>query len=121
MLRRQYGFNSQLKIILEKFELGDSKFVDVKSFNMLTPDSFLWRLRMIDLTYYLYAGDYFPNLQHVRKIILAETDATEGEFVKVKTVERTNEFTGEFLEYVISDEYDKVALFKSTLSGEYDE
>lgn len=120
MLRDEYGFNSHLEATIEKFALQSSKFVDVKLFKMITPDCFLWRLRMTDLTYYLYAEDYVNDVSQVRQTILCVTDATDGEFIAAKKPNKKYR-NSELRRLAVEDGFDSVFLFKSNLDGEYDE
>jgi len=50
-------------------------------FEMITPDSFMWRLALDNGVYYLYAEDYIPSLRYVQDIFSRYTESTSWEFV----------------------------------------
>lgn len=85
MLRNAYTDSEEIKQVLERFQIGDTKFVDVTLYEALTPDSFIWRLQLTDGVYYLYAEDYVPSLVHVKQEIERVAGTQTGTFVAVKT------------------------------------
>lgn len=83
-VRDGYAYGTpELWKVLNHFQI-QAKLIDVRSFHMLTPDSFLWKLRMSDGVYYLYAEDYVEKLEYVEKEIQEASAGKIGQFVMVK-------------------------------------
>ena len=95
---------------------------------VLSPDSFLWKIFDGEKVYYLYAEDYVPSLEHVKKEIQSFwPDKLELEFVPLKNtaaledstpyrsaqVYRPPEKEYEFMQYAGQSGYDFVFLLKS--------
>lgn len=121
--------------VLELFELGDETLIDVKLFRMLTPESFLWQLRLSDYVYYLYAVDFVESLEQIANTLQVVTDGTPGEFVPVRTptvfetagpvtassmYEKPDDWDTKIANYAAESGYDFVFLYKTEqLSEEY--
>lgn len=84
MLRDEYVYNEQLVKILDRFALNGVGLIEVKYFGMLSPDSFLWHLRMTDGLYYLYAEDFVESLDEIAHRLATCTNNQTGHFVEVK-------------------------------------
>jgi hypothetical protein len=128
MLRESYAYGSDdLKAVLEEFKLGDTKLIDVTSFKMLSPDSFIWRLRMTDGIYYLYAEDFITDIESVKRNIQEIAGTHPGVFVKVKiprpfnllapvgaatTYAKPEDYEKEIQDIVTESGYDLVFLYK---------
>lgn len=69
---RDFQYRPTLGLVKEaigKFrEPGDDRLSIVR-FEVITPDSFMWRIATRTAVYYLYAEDYVPGLEHVTGII----------------------------------------------------
>src|SRR6266704_2041847 len=73
--------------VLERFGFdlsGHRPPVEVLRFEVITPDSFMWRLRMAGSAYYLYAEDYIPGLDHVKSVFNDYIEQDKWVFVKAK-------------------------------------
>lgn len=68
---RDYEYTENWRLLdraLEQFiELPER--LSLAGFIALSPDSFLWQIFDGNTTYYLYAEDYVPSLEHVTKSI----------------------------------------------------
>jgi len=97
-------------------------------YEALSPDSFLWKIFDGKTTYYLYAEDYVPSLEHVKEEIQAFwPNKIELEFLPVKNsaaledsvpyasavVYKAPEKEYEFMKYASQSGYDFVFLLKS--------
>lgn len=119
-LRDHYAYASpELENCLVRFELGDAKLVDVKSFQMLTPDSFIWKLRFSDGMYYLYAEDYAPDLAHVSQQIADYTGGQTGHFVETNDQKefehlraKPKDYDMNMIKYAVDSGFDLVFLYK---------
>jgi hypothetical protein len=127
---RDYAYRTdELDNCLNRFRLPEgSKFVDVKLFRMLTPDSFIWKLRHTDSMYYLYAEDYVPSLAHVRTIILGNlAHGQSGHFIEATTqiafndlsavrsavvYRKPDDYDSEIIKYTIDSGHDLVFLYR---------
>ena len=98
-------------------------------YEALSPDSFLWKVFDGKTVYYLYAEDYVPNLEHVKKEIQAFwPDKLDLEFIPVKhsaALEDSSPYRSaqvyeppekeyEFMKYAGQSGYDFVFLLKSS-------
>lgn len=86
---RQWNGDSLLPIlkILEQFGLKDND-IKILKYECLSPDSFIWIFSSETGRYCLYAEDYVPSLDHVRKIIethgMLNEEDDEYELIEVK-------------------------------------
>ncbi len=76
--------------VLEKFEVTAPELTLLK-YEVLSPDSFIWVLSSGGNRYCLYAEDYAPSLQHVRKMMkdYGSLSGKEGQY-DLKQVKRTS-------------------------------
>jgi hypothetical protein len=71
---RDFQYNSsasQLTEVLRRFNLDfatKNTPLDVLRFEVLSPDSFMWKLLLNNTVYYLYAEDYISGLDYVEDI-----------------------------------------------------
>src|SRR5437899_9122194 len=68
--------------ILEQFEVALPRPIAVVRFEVITPDSFMWRLLIGDAVYYLYAEDYVESIDHRKHIFDEYLDKNEWVLVK---------------------------------------
>lgn len=127
MLRDWTYVSREMHDVLAQFEGVDSTDdAQVTSYKLVSPDAFLWRIRMGRRVYYLYAEDYIQSMNYVRAQLEELTHGTSGEFVKakqpdgfedhepVKNVSVYNEPDDwpEISKYSVGSGYDSVFLFK---------
>ena len=123
--------------ILGKFnlELPTEKYkILLIEFQVLTPDSFIWRLLIDGNVYYLYAEDFVEGLADIEHKILnyAVKDA-ELDFIKARSPEPFNKATAvthavvykepqrsaAMMRYAVSSGHDFVFLCKSSEDGSH--
>lgn len=126
MLRDWTYVSKEMHEVLNQFEGIDSSDAQITSYKLLSPDSFLWRLKIGKRVYYLYAEDYIPSMDHVRKQLEDFTHGTSGEFVMAKKPDTFEEHAPvksavtykepedwpEVSKYSVGSEYDSVFLFR---------
>jgi hypothetical protein len=110
------------------FDLTADKIpFDLLRFEVITPDSFIWKLIIGDNVYYLYAEDYVPGLNYVRGVLDSYVESNKWEFVSpTKTipfelaspVRQANVYqkpddADEIMKYALASGYDFVFLVKS--------
>jgi hypothetical protein len=98
-------------------------------FQVLSPDSFIWRFLIDGAVYYMYAEDYVEGLEYVRGEISAYAiDEIELEFIKAKqqkefedtdpvknaTVYKPPEDYDKMKQFAVSSGYDFVFLCRSS-------
>ena len=62
----------QLHKVLRQFDLDDSSAtaqLDILRFEVLSPDSFVWRIVLNRAVYYLYAEDYLEDLDYLKNTL----------------------------------------------------
>ncbi len=55
--------------------------IDLLRFEVITPDSFMWRVLVRDTIYYIYAEDYIPHIDHVKDVFDGYLKDKNWEFV----------------------------------------
>lgn len=130
---RDFQYNpevSQLTDVLERFSLdynSEKSSIDVLRFEVLSPDSFAWKLLLGNVIYYLYAEDYVPGLDYVKSIINEYTGSDKWNFViprQVVAFESTSPVKGadvyekpegadNLMRYAVDSGYDFVFLVKT--------
>lgn len=127
---RDYAHSENWRLLDKALE----QFIDLPErlslvgFIKLSPDSFLWKIFDGEIVYYLYAEDYVPSLEHVRKQILDfwPNDVTlefmpvkkplafeDSSPSKVAAIYQPPEDEYEFARYTAQSGYDFVFLLKS--------
>lgn len=86
---------------------NDNSTIAVLRFEVITPDSFMWRLLIHDNIYYLYAEDHIPHREYVEKLFKDYLNTDAWEFI-VSSADSSGEAT-----YGITSGYDTVFLVKS--------
>ncbi len=85
---RSFVQQPQTKNILRELDVfdipeKDSNSFSILRFELLTPDSFVWRLLIGKHVYYLYAEDFVSGLKYIIDTMAAYMDSTDFELVKV--------------------------------------
>lgn len=85
MLRDEAAGTPALHDILEQFQVSeDEVLLDVRHFRMLTPNSFVWQIRMSDFVYFVYAVDFVNSLEEITDTLRIITEGMPGELVPAK-------------------------------------
>ena len=119
----EYGLDE----VLKHFDVYYNDY-DVLRFEVITPDSFMWRLLIDGTVYYLYAEDYIPSLEHVRQVFNSYLQTEHWEFVKASQPHEWDQAmpvthatayaepadSGEIMKYAIESKYDFAFLAKSS-------
>ncbi len=63
----------------------DQSHLRVLRFEVISPDSFMWRLEMDSAIYYLFAEDYIPGLEYVRGVFNQYLQSSNWSFVRPAT------------------------------------
>ena len=75
---------SHLIDVLSRFNLdfdSEKSRIDVLKFETLSPDSFMWKLLIENVIYYLYAEDYISSLDYVKNQINDYSGRDDWDFV----------------------------------------
>lgn len=87
---RDFQYNpqkAQLSDVLERFNLdyhAQNGRIDLLRFELLSPDSFVWKLILGNVVYYLYAEDYIPGLDYVKATVTEYIGTDTWQFVGSK-------------------------------------
>jgi hypothetical protein len=85
---RNFEYNPDKKLILEvlsRFNIELPEHIALVRFEVITPDSFFWRILIGDIVYYLYAEDYVPGLAHVKSIFSQYLINDNWSFIEPRT------------------------------------
>lgn len=121
---------SQIVDILQRFglDLANENFpFALLRFEVITPDSFMWRLLINNDIYYLYAEDYVSGLDHIKSVFKSYLESDKWDFVtpdktiafgsaspvKSAAVYQEPEDTEEMMKYTVDSGHDFVFLIKS--------
>lgn len=102
--------SSKVIDVLREFDIEvpkDRGNLALLRFEVITPDSFMWRLSVNGSVYYLYVEDYVPDLNYIKNVYNLYLESTDWELIEPRQPK-----TGEPTDYVISG-FDKVFLAKS--------
>lgn len=128
---RSFEHDPNKKYILEalsRFDIELPARITLVSFEVITPDSFLWRILIGDSVYYLYAEDYVPGLAYVKSIFSQYLGNENWEFIKPRihikfedakpvkaafTYKKADD-AGAMMRYAIDSGYDFVFLVRSS-------
>ena len=131
---RDFQYNPDAKLIIETlqkfgFNLAHEKYpFSLLRFDVISPDSFMWRILIGEGVYYLYAEDYVSGLDYIKRTFQQYLEASDWEFVRpLKTVAfedagpvtRANVYakaddSDAMMEYAVDSGYDFVFLVKSS-------
>ncbi|MCW1908799.1 MAG: hypothetical protein KIH63_005670 [Candidatus Saccharibacteria bacterium] len=84
---RSYAYSSkhdELAQVIEQFAIKMPNNIAIERFESLTPDSFLWKLSLDDVVYYLYAEDYVPGLAYIKKTFAELIPSSDWQLIKAK-------------------------------------
>lgn len=91
---RSFRYSPDKEHVLEALSCFDIELperIALVRFEVITPDSFMWRMMIGDSVYYLYAEDYVPGLKHVQAIINQYLEKDDWNFIKPRiTIEFEN-------------------------------
>lgn len=130
---RDFQYNpatSQIRDVLECFSLdfnSEKSPIDVLRFEVMSPDSFMWRLLLGNAIYYLYAEDYVSGLEYIKGVFGDYLGNDKWDFitprhnltfesstpVKQAYVYQKSEKTNELMKYAVDSGYDFVFLVKT--------
>ena len=132
MLREfQYNPSSdQIAGVLKRFNLdstSETSGLDILKFELLSPDSFVWKLLLGNVVYYLYAEDYISGIEYVKDVITDYVGNVKWDFVTAKEIQdfdssspvesaevyKKPERADDLMKYAVSSGYDFVFLVKT--------
>lgn len=85
---RSFEYNPDKNLILEalgRFNIELSENIALVRFEVITPDSFMWRILIEDGVYYLYAEDYVPGIAHIKAVFNQYLDSSSWSFIESRT------------------------------------
>lgn len=137
MLRDEATGSPALHDVIEQFDIADEEvLLDVREFRMLGQNRFIWRLRLSDFVYYLYATDFVDSLEEITDTIRIASDGTPGELVAAKQpldfetatpvmstsiYEKPTDFDAKIAHYLGQSGYDFVALYRTEIMSSEEE
>ncbi|MGI9027865.1 MAG: hypothetical protein ACR2FM_03450 [Candidatus Saccharimonadales bacterium] len=133
---RSFEYRPNFDIVLEtlkRFDVELPEHIAIVRFEVITPDSFTWRLLIGNSVYYLYAEDYVPGLGHVESIFDQYIENANWSFVKPKITLKFEDATpvqgattyqepdnsDEMMQYAVDSGHDLVFLARSIEDAEY--
>ncbi len=120
MIAQTYAYGTKdLVDCLNQFEIGESVLVDVKLFQMLSPDAFLWKLRLTNGLYYLYAEDYVESVDAIEKYFTDLIQGRRGHFVQAREKSGNQQVSGDST-ISVNEDGDTVFLYKIDELSELD-
>jgi hypothetical protein len=131
---RDFQYNpspSQIIDVLIRFDFvfePEKSPLDVLRFEVMSPDSFMWKLLLGNNVYYLYAEDYIPGIDHVKAVFDEHGGYEKWEFITPRSklvFERSDpvqhaaiyqkpEDAADIMHYAVDSGYDFVFLVKSS-------
>jgi len=87
---RDFVYNPNAQIVLDTLKQFDFTLpkekgnIALTSFEVITPDSFMWRIYAGDI-YYLYAEDYVPGLEYISSVFQSYLKSNEWEFIPFRS------------------------------------
>lgn len=117
-----------IRNILGRFNIELSEYIALLRFEVITPDSFMWRLLIGDSVYYLYAEDYVPGLGHVKAVFDKYLENDTWELMRAKstvnfedsppvkgaTTYKEPDDSDEMMQYAVDSGHDFVFLARSS-------
>jgi hypothetical protein len=99
------------------FDLTAEKIpFDLLRFEVITPDSFIWKLLINNNVYYLYAEDCVPGLNYIRSVFDSYIESNKWDFVspiRQATACKKYDDSDEMIKYAVDSGFDLVFLAKS--------
>jgi hypothetical protein len=128
---RDFEYRPDADIILEvlgRFNIDLPEYIALVRFEVITPDSFMWRLLISQNVYYLYAEDYVPGLGHIKSIFNQYVDKDDWALVKPRRVIQFDDATpvkgattynepddsDDMMQYAVDSGHDFVFLVRSS-------
>jgi hypothetical protein len=119
--------SKQILEVLRRFNIVVPEHIALVRFEVISPDSFMWRLLIDEAVYYLYAEDYVPGLKHVKTVFNQYLDDDKWSFIEPKTFIEFEEATpvkgastykkaddaDEMMQYAVESGHDFVFLVRS--------
>lgn len=105
----EYNLASELIDVLGQFGLNvaaEKPKPALLKFEVITPDSFMWRLLINNSIYYMYAEDYIPSLDYVKQVFNAYLKSDKWGFINPNNSDGA-------ADYAVKSGYDYVFLVKS--------
>jgi hypothetical protein len=129
MLRNfEYRSHSvNIRELLDRFNIDLPEQIALVRFEVITPDSFMWRFVIGKRVYYLYAEDYVPGINHIKAIFNQYLENDKWELVmpksklkfedatpakSAKTYKKPND-SNEIMQFAIDSGHDFVFLAQS--------
>jgi hypothetical protein len=87
---RDYQYDQKvthIEAVLARFNVDydpKSTSLEVLDFEVVSPDSFMWKLRLDTKEYYLYAEDYIPGLNYIKEVFNNYLNVASWNFVVSK-------------------------------------
>ncbi len=130
---RDFQYNpaaDQIEEVLRRFKLdyaAEKSQLDVLRFEVIGPDSFMWKLFLGDAIYYLYAEDYVSGIDYIKDIFTDYLGHDKWDFVKPQhTIEfesaspvkgaaiyQKPERVDDLMDYAVDSGYDFVFMVKT--------
>lgn len=130
---RDFQYNPTLILItevLQRFSLdhiSSKSHVDILRFEVISPDSFMWKLLLGNAVYYLYAEDYISSAEYVKGVFNEYLGSDKWDFVssrnalvfessspvKGASVYQKSEDAEAVMKYAVDSGYDFVFLVKT--------
>lgn len=85
---RDFAYQPQsvnVRDVLGRFAVEVPPHIAILRFEVITPDSFMWRMLIGDNIYYLYAEDYIDSLAHVKSAFTSYLESDQWELIEVKS------------------------------------
>jgi len=80
---------SHITEVLERFNLDYSSresHLDVLRFEVLSPDSFMWKILIGNAVCYLYAEDYVSDVDYIKDVFNDYLESDKWDFIKPKQI-----------------------------------
>jgi hypothetical protein len=117
-----------IRELLGRFDIDLPEHIALVRFEVITPDSFMWRILIGKGVYYLYAEDYVPGIDHIKSVFNKYLENDKWELVKPKSTIKFEDATpvkgattyqepddsDDMMRYAIDSGYDFVFLAHSS-------
>jgi hypothetical protein len=117
-----------IRELLGYFNVDLPEHIALVRFEVITPDSFMWRILIGEGVYYLYAEDYVPGIDHIKSVFNKYLENDRWKLVKPKSTIKFKDATpvkgattyqepddsDEMMQYAIDSGHDFVFLAQSS-------
>lgn len=113
---RYHPSTTQILEVLDRFELNfqaKKPPLDLLRFEVLTPDSFMWKLLLGNTVYYLYAEDYIAGMDELKSTIRYYLKHDKWNFVPVRDIDTHTEPIHDLMKVTFKSGHDYVTLIKT--------